>query len=181
LDRCEFNRAKEEEMERQEPQLTPEIAGVLRRYLEIQEEERRLKQEKGMLQSRLKEHLMPTETKQWEPTLNNQDLIVRVRTTETVRCDADELSQRLGPRYRYLLRPDPARIRKYFFKILPHLKPVMELVGSPHPASIRSALKKELINESDLEGLVEITTRRSVSVGRNKRPGREETAERFAA
>ncbi len=66
------------------PELPVEIEKALRRYLEIQAEEQRLKEEKNDLRERIGEHMAGLEMKYWYPKIDGQALKVRYRETTAI-------------------------------------------------------------------------------------------------
>ncbi len=71
-----------------EPELTPDIEAVLKRYAKPQQEERQLKEEKGQLQERLYAHLRGFPDTCWTPPVTGRRM--RVSHKEFTEIDYDE-------------------------------------------------------------------------------------------
>ena len=150
------------------PGLSDELAATLRRYLAIQSEEQRLREEKAALQDKLASHMAGHRLASWYPELDNQPL--KVRFTETTVVDYDEalLKARLGPRFTAVLAPDLKKIRRSLLQIGEVLAPVMDLVGSPSADRVRAAIEQGLVRKEEFAGAFRKTTRRLVAVSKFK-------------
>ena len=115
------------------PELPVEIEKALRRYLEIQAEEQRLKEEKNDLRERIGEHMAGLEMKYWYPKIDGQALKVRYRETTAIEYNESLLHDRLGDRYPAILAPDLRKIRLHLDKLESLFTPVLSLIGSPVP------------------------------------------------
>lgn len=148
------------------PEMTDGIAAALRRYLEIQDEEGRLRREKKTLAKRLATHLGGHGNVSWKTTLGDKRVTVRMQTREKPTWDAELLRSRLGDRYRAVLRPDPALMRKHLEEIAPQLEPKLELIGAPTQESIRLAIKDGLVQRDEVNDALRFETNQTVSVAR---------------
>jgi len=144
----------------------PLIEPVLKRYLQIQQEEQQLKEEKGRLQEALANHLGQRQLSVWNPTLNGQLLKVRCQTHVTVKYDEELLQSRLQDRYPALLAPDIRKIKLHLAKLSDTLSPVLALVGSPNPDKVRSAIETGLVPKEAFADAFTKTTRHIVSVSK---------------
>ena len=148
------------------PTLTAEISQVLRRYLAIQEEERRLEEEKGQLKQRLAAHLRDLAGAFWYPEVDGQKLKVRCRRETQIEYDEVLLCQRLGPRYRQILKPDPHKVRRHLDELGDALAPVLELVGSPDRDRVKAAIASGVARREEFAGAFRRTARTLVAVSR---------------
>lgn len=144
---------------------------LLRRYLRIQEEEQRLKEEKAALQERLAAFLATRGESSWYPEVDGQKLKVRCQTATVVEYDEPVLRQRLGERYSALLGPDWRKIRRHLGDVEQALKPHLNLIGSPQPNLVRSAIEQGVVSREDFAGAFKKTVRRTVAVGKVKEAG----------
>ncbi len=144
----------------------PEIEPILKRYLQIQQEEQQLKEEKGRLQEILANHLTQRQLSVWNPNLNGQLLKVRYQTHITVKYDEELLQSRLQDRYITLLAPDIRKIKLNLANLSDTLSPVLALVGSPNPDKVRSAIETGLVPKEAFTGAFTKTIRHIVSVAK---------------
>ena len=144
----------------------PEEECRLKRYLEIQQEEQRLKEEKAVLQQQLAAFLEAHQLNVWFPTVADQKLKVRCQALPVVEYDTALLRQRLGERYASLLAPDLKKIREHLADIESCLMPVLELVGSPVPAKVKAALEAGTVRREEFAGAFRKSTKRIISVAR---------------
>jgi hypothetical protein len=144
----------------------PVIEPVLKRYLQIQQEEQRLKEEKGRLQEALANHLGQRQLSVWNPNLNGQLLKVRHQTHVTVKYDEALLQSRLKDHYTTLLAPDIRKIKLHLAELGDALSPVLSLVGSPHPDKVRSAIENGSVPKEAFTGAFTKTSRHIVSVAK---------------
>lgn len=148
------------------PELPVEIEKALRRYLEIQAEEQRLKEEKNDLRERIGEHMAGLEMKYWYPKIDGQALKVRYRETTAIEYNESLLHDRLGDRYPAILAPDLRKIRLHLEKLESLFTPVLSLIGSPSPEKVRVAIENGTVNKESFAGAFKKTVKRFVAVGK---------------
>jgi len=148
------------------PELPVEIEKALRRYLEIQAEEQRLKEEKTGLRDMIGEHMVGLEIKSWYPKIDGQALKVRYRETTAIEYNESLLHDRLGDRYLTLLAPDLRKIRLNLEKLESLFSPVLSLIGSPSPEKVRVAIENGIVNKESFAGAFKKTVKRFVAVGK---------------
>jgi hypothetical protein len=148
------------------PELPVEIEEALRRYLEIQAEEQRLKEEKTGLRDMIGEHMVGLERKYWYPQIDGQALKVRYRETTAIEYNESLLHDRLGDRYPAILAPDLRKIRLHLDKLESLFTPVLSLIGSPSPEKVRVALENGIVNKESFTGAFNKTVKRFVAVGK---------------
>lgn len=153
-----------------QPQLTPEIETVLQRYLQIQAEEQRLREEKTALQERLKRFLDPCTANftQWFTQVGAERLKVSYRKSLEVEYDEATLRQRLGPRYVEILAPDPQKLKQELPTLTGFLAPVLDRIGSPDPAKVRAAIESGRLTKDDFRGAFRKVPRESLAVARQR-------------
>jgi len=156
-----------------QPVLTPEIETTLARYLEIQTEERQLRDEKRELQEALMAHLASLEGDYWNPSLAGQPLIVHFTRSVEVEYDEELLRDRLGDRYTRILRPDLKKLKANLEKVESCLEPVLDIVGSPHPDRVRAAVLSGVLTKEEFAGAFRKTEKRRVAVRRDTGGGRD--------
>ena len=152
------------------PELPVEIEKALRRYLEIQAEEQRLKEEKNNLREKIGEHMADLEMKYWYPKVDGRPLKVRYRETTAIEYNESLLHDRLGDRYLAILAPDLRKIRVHLDKLESTFNPVLSLIGSPSPEKVRIAIENGVVNKESFAGAFKKTVKRFVAVGRTS-PG----------
>ena len=144
----------------------PELAAALRRYLAIQAEEQKLRDEKTRLQETLGRHLTERRLACWYPDIDGQRLKVRYSAHTVVEYNEAVLRERLGERYASILAPDIRKIRRCLPEIAPLLTPVMDKVGAPAADRVRAAVEQGLVRKEEFAGAFQKTTRRLVAVSR---------------
>jgi hypothetical protein len=152
---------------------TPELAQVLRRYLQIQAEEQKLKEEKASLQEKLAQHMTANDLKHWFPEVDNLALKIRCQQDVAVEYDEPALKERLGARFRSILAPDWRKIRRHLADLQSTLDPMLETIGSPTPDRVRFAIEQGIVKKEEFAGAFKKTTRRTVAVSRVTQPAGE--------
>jgi len=147
-------------------ELPAEIETALRRYLEIQAQEQRLKEEKNALRERIGSHMAALSLNNWYPTVDGQALKVRYRETTAIEYDESLLQDRLGDRYTAILAPDLRKIRIHMDKLDSLFAPVLSLIGTPSPDKVRGAIENGLASKESFSGAFKKTAKRFVAVGR---------------
>jgi hypothetical protein len=148
------------------PGVPSEIESALKRYLEIQHEERRLRQEKTDLQDKIGGYMAGLEKKSWYPAIDGQTLKVRYRETSSIEYNESVLRDRLGERYSAILAPDLRKIRLHLSEVESLFTPVLSLVGSPQPERVRAAIESGIVNKDEFAGAFKKTLKRYVAVGK---------------
>ena len=151
-------------------EVSSELAEALRRYLAIQEEERRLQEEKAALQETLGRHLSALGLAHWYPEVDGVPLKVRCQETAQIEYDEELLRQRLGDRFASILAPDIRKIRRWLPQIQSVFLPILGTIGSPSPDRVRAAVEQGVVRKEEFAGAFKKTTRRLVAVAK-VRPG----------
>ena len=151
-----------------QPELTTEIEDTLKRYLAIQAEERRLREEKRSLQEALMAHLAGLEGDYWNPVLAGERLVVHYTRSVEIEYDEELLRKRLGDRYGRILKPDLKKLKAHLAEVESCLEPVLDAVGSPHPDRVRSAILSGLVSKEEFRGAFAKTEKRRLAVGRDR-------------
>jgi hypothetical protein len=146
--------------------LPSEIESSLKRYLEVQHEEQRLKQEKTDLQEEIGGYMAGLGKKYWYPVIDGQTLKVRYRETSVIEYNETVLRDRLGERYSAILAPDLRKIRLHLSEMDSLFTPVLDLVGTPEPEKVRSAIETGIVNKSEFAGAFKKVVKRYVAVGK---------------
>lgn|GEM_PF-1233872 len=155
------------------PTVTPEVEQLLIRYLQIQDEVRRLEEEKAALNGRLCQHLAEFAQPCWFPTVAGQAIKVRVRHEVQVLYDEGLLRQRLGERYVQILKADPAKVRRHLTDIEDLLRPALDRVGSPDRERVRTAVESGVVPRDAFNGAYEKTSWTTVAVMRLREKDRD--------
>jgi len=147
------------------PLLPPHIKAALERYVEIQQIQQQLNDEKKHLQQMLKEHLRSGgKSVIWSPRL--QDLLVRVNYKRNVRVDYNEklLRERLGDRYPEILSPDVKKIRRHLDEVEGLLKPALLIIGTPDRRKVQEAVTQGGMEFSLFQGAFQKKLDESIAV-----------------
>ncbi len=148
------------------PELPVEIEKALKRYLEIQAEEQKLKEEKRDLRERIGEHMADLHMKYWYPKIDGQALKVRYNETTAIEYNESLLRDRLGDRYLAILAPDLRKIRANLDKLESLLTPVLRLIGSPSPDKVRVAIENGIVHKESFTGAFKKAVKRFVAVSK---------------
>lgn len=148
------------------PELPVEIEKALRRYLEIQAEEQKLKEEKNDLREKISEHMADLQVKYWYPKIDNLALKVRYNETTAIEYNETLLHDRLGDHYLAILAPDLRKIRANLDKLESLFTPVLSLIGSPSPDKVRVAIENGIVRKESFTGAFEKTVKRFLAVSK---------------
>lgn len=143
-----------------------ELRAVLKEYESLQEQERHIRERKGELQQRLAAHMESLRASVWMPSVEGHLLKVRYRKSTRVDYNESVLSERLGDRYRSLLRPDIKKIRAHLDAVEPQLQAVLDLVGSPDPEKVKDAVASGVVSMDEFKGAFKKTETVHVSVSK---------------
>ncbi|MGE5842889.1 MAG: hypothetical protein ACM335_11455 [Deltaproteobacteria bacterium] len=163
-------------MERK-PELPVEVETVLRRYLQIQAEEQKLKEEKTVLREKIGQHMADLRMKYWYPKIDGQAVKVRYNETTTIEYNEAILHDRLGDRYLAILAPDVRKIRASLDKLESLFTPVLSRIGSPSPEKIRLAIENGTVSKESFAGAFKKTVKRFVAVGKVWNGGASDNSE----
>lgn len=159
------------------PELTADIEKTLRRYLDIQKEEARLREEKTALQDTLARHVgLSASPRYWLTSVDGQELKIRCQETTAVEYDEPVLRERLGDRFGTILSPDLRKLRQHLAELSSVLTPHLDRIGSPDPDRVKAAIQQGLVKKEEFVGAFKKTSRRMVAVSR-VRPGASLPAE----
>lgn len=158
--------------------LDAEITGILRRYLLIQGQENKLREEKTGLQEKLGEYMHKRDLRHWFPELDGQHLKVRCTENSVVEYNEDVLKERLGERYKAILGPDLRKIRRNLDQLASMFEPVLDIVGTPVPNKVRTAIEQGIVQQAEFTGAFKKSVKRIVGVAK-VRP--EDALDRSAA
>jgi len=134
------------------PELTPELTDILRRYIQNQEAEQRLREEKKQLQDELKQALQHMQGRFWYPTVDGVDLKVVHSRMEQVVYDDDVLHERLGDRFALVARPDLKKMRRHMGQVEPCLAPILNVVGSVDRERVKQAVESGAVRAEEFRG-----------------------------
>ncbi len=160
-----------------EEKIPDTIEQTLKKYIEIQEEEQRLKERKHILQDDLKEYMRSINSQVWLPEINGEKLKIRYRSVAHIEYDEGLLQERLGDRYEVVLAPDLKKIRGNLPLLSTALKPLMDRIGSPSPEKVRESIERGVFSIEDFTGTFKKTAKEYISVSREKRSDIESPAE----
>ena len=155
-------------MEEKTPVMTDEIRRVLRRYVEIQEQERRLREEKAELQDTLRGHMVPAGCSKWLTEAGGERLNVVCNEYVEIHYDDKLLRERLGDRFPTLLSPDIRKIRASLSRLEGCLAPVLAEIGSVDPERVRAAIESGHVTKEDFRGAFTRTRKHRIAVRRPK-------------
>lgn len=134
------------------PDLTPELTDILRRYIQNQEAEQRLREEKKLLQAELRQALEHMRGRFWYPTVDGVDLKVSHSRTEQVVYDDDVLNERLGERFALVARPDLKKMRQHMGQVETCLTPILNVIGSVDRSRVKEAVESGVVQAEEFRG-----------------------------
>ena len=137
------------------PSITQEQAALLRSYLAVQDEERALREKKTELQEQLAAHMQAMHSAEWMPEVDGQRLKVRYRERTRIDYDEERLRERLGDRYRLLLRPDARKLRRHLDAVESCLTDMLDVIGSPDPDRVKEAIESGCVSAEEFRGAFE--------------------------
>lgn len=149
-----------------EPTLTPDVEKALRRYLEIQKQERELREEKKVLQESLGNHLKQADATRWLPCIDGETLRVTRTLVTEITYDEQLLGERLGERYARILTPDSKKLKEHMDQATQLLQPILPQVGTPDRTRVQLAIEQGVIDKSEFAGAFTKTEKVRVAVGK---------------
>jgi hypothetical protein len=145
-------------------ELTKEMTTTLAEYVELQRQEIELKERKHALQERLKQHLRGDENVVWHPEVGGVRMKVSYRSVSQVEYDEGTLRARLGDRYHALLEPDLHKLRAEIPSLAGELQPLLDRIGSPSPAKVKSAIESGTVSAAEFKGAFTKTVKEYITV-----------------
>ena len=115
-------------------------AGLIRRYMQIQQEIAALEKEREQLRDSLVNGLEGKVPEKWNSLIDGKTVLVVHRRKITVHYDERLLRDRLGGRYAEILEIDGTKIRKNRELVRPFLAPVLDRIGTPAAARVEAAI-----------------------------------------
>ena len=146
--------------------VTPDIAKVLTRYLEIQQQDQELQAEKVRLQEALANYLAKQGDGTWFPVVAGTTLKVRYLRESVVEYDEEQLRTRLGDRFVHVLRPDPKKVRGHLAELEASLQPFLATIGSPDRDKVRAAIEQGLVRADEFAGAFRKSVKTRVAVAK---------------
>jgi len=150
------------------PELTPELGDVLRRYMEIQKEQQRLREEKKELQNKLKQAMEDMRGRFWYPTVDGVSLKVAHSRKQEVVYDDDVLRQRLGERFALVARPDVKKMREHMGEVERCVAPILDMVGSVDRDRVKAAIENGQVQREEFRGAFRKETAVRIAVMRQR-------------
>jgi hypothetical protein len=144
--------------------ITDEMEEVLRAYTRLQRQEQELKEQKRVLQEKLKAFSRGGAGKVWYPVVDQTRLKVSYRRVPQMEYDEQALRKRLGKRYRDLLEPDIRKLRAELPNIKEELKFLLDRIGSPSPEKVKAAMKSGTVSANEFKGAFTRIVKEYVSV-----------------
>jgi hypothetical protein len=154
---------KEESMAH--PEMSPVMRETVKRYLEIQKQERKIKKEKRELQQRLAVMCKSSKQRLWPVEIGGRVVVVTYWYSQSVECEEEVLKERLGERYLHICQVVPALVNKYQEAAGPLLAPIADYVCRPHPNAIMKAIADGHVTRTELRDLVKRHKRDHIRVG----------------
>lgn len=146
--------------------LTPELERILKAYLEIQDEEKRVEERKSSLKSELLDALAGHGDGMWLPVVDNLPLKVRIVRDTAITYNEKLLRERLGEKYKDILSPDIHKIRRHLADLEEVLQPFIGKLGKPDRTKIRKAVEKGEIPTESFTGAFKKSPRNLVAIMR---------------
>lgn len=140
-----------------------ELQEFIRRYREIQRENRRLKEEKKELQAKIAEYFGKQNGTE-AIDLGDERVKVRCRRKMRVEYDEDVLRKRLRERYRSILSPDIKKIKSALPSLRSFMEPVLDEIGSPDPEKVKHAVQSGLVEKEEFAGAFRKEVKNQVAV-----------------
>lgn len=145
-----------------------DLRQTVRRLTEVELILAQAKEERVFLRQRIVELMTADDEQQRQLDLDGQPVVLRVQVKRKVSYDEEKLRERLGERYRRILTPDARKLRKHVMELGPALEPHLELIGSPAPDLVQSAIAEGVVTAAEFKGAFRKDTTRTLSVRRPK-------------
>lgn len=125
---------------------------LLRRYVAIQGETRRLEEERLLLRDRIAERMKTENVELRQVVLDGERLQIRCQPKTVYVYDEQLLRRRLGNRYETILEPDTKRMKGFLAEVTTLLRPLLGKIGVPSRERIREEVEKGHIDKSVFVG-----------------------------
>ena len=120
----------------------PEVEAALRRYLEIQRQQKKLEDERQGLRDVIIQHMKARRTGLWDTKVDDTKVNVKSFSFIEVVYDEALLRERLGERYVEILDLDVKKLKEHLPEVKPLLKSLLPLVGTPSRERIRDVCEQ---------------------------------------
>ena len=122
------------------PVLSEHLDQLLREYVRLQEESRRINAERGALKMKIAEILSSRGEEDVDVSVDGEMLHVRCQPKISYKIDSSLLRQRLGSAYYSVLVPDTQKLKANMDEVLCCLAPIIDKVGIPSGERIDAAI-----------------------------------------
>ncbi len=154
-----------------------DLLAILRRLNEVDQILEQAKEERVFLRERIVELMAANQQRERRMDVDGQPMMLRVQVRRKVRYDEEVLRERLGDRYRQILAPDARKVRKHAAELGPALDEHLELIGSPTPERVQSAIEGGLVSADEFRGAFKKDTTRVLNVRRAPQKAGEVSAD----
>ena len=127
---------------------------LVRCYVAIQNEHRRLEAERAALRDRISAIMSKNHKQSLDLVLDGEQLRIRCQPKVKYVIDAARLRERVGNLYDTLLEPDSRRVKEHRDEVLRCLAPIIRKVGVPSGELIAAAIAAGRLDHSQVEDLV---------------------------
>ena len=125
---------------------------LLRRYVAIQGEMRRLEEERLSLRDRIAGRMKEEKAQLRQIFLDGERLQIRCQPKTVYVYDEQLLRRRLGDRYETILEPDAKRMKMFLPEVTELIRPLLGKVGVPSRERIREEVERGRIDKSVFVG-----------------------------
>lgn len=131
-----------------------DIEPLVRRYVAVQNELRRIEKERMDLRDKIAAVLTERKQRKVEMQLDGENLRIRCEPKVTYRINAKRLREQLGRDYYSILEPDTRRLKEYRGEVLHLLAPIIHKVGTPSGELLDAAIAEGRLAANLVEGAV---------------------------
>jgi len=148
---------------------TSNLEDALRRYVAIQRETKRLKEEQQALRDVIARHMQAQRKMHWNTTVDAEEVGIRCIPQTVVTYDEPLLRERLGNRYAEILEIDIKKLKENLPNVTPLLSPVLNLVGTPSREKVRDAIETGGLDPNLFKGAFTKTEKLQFAVSPGKK------------
>ena len=131
-----------------------DMEDLLRRYLKIQDESRRLEAERKGLRDKIASVLSLSGKTGQDMFVDQHPLHIRCEPKTVYKFDDQLLRNRLGRAYYSILEPDTRKMKAHMDDVVRCLAPIIHKVGVPSGERIDAAIRAGRISSDLVEGAV---------------------------
>ena len=145
------------------------IEDALRRYIAIQRETKRLKEEQHTLRDVIARYMQTRQKTHWQTLVDAEEVGIRCIPQTVVTYDEPLLRERLGNRYAEILEIDIKKLKDNLADVTSLLSPALDRIGTPSREKVRDAIETGGLDPNLFKGAFTKTEKLQFAVSQVKK------------